>query len=162
MAAHFRGNVLAGNTLYIDPVSGFITALLPVLKEKVDSVILGIANDPKLLSKFIKQLLNFDETTRDSFSYDGGNLELGWKGLTWEVLDSWFARWLEAEKDFALQSTRFYASPSIERLSEVSVPLISNFLPPLSNCWNAWNPLTAAQSSTSAEQLIEFIDPPIF
>lgn len=107
LAAHFRGNVLAGNTLYIDPVSGFITALLPVLKEKVDSVIVGIANDPKLLSKFIKQLLNFDETIRDSFSYDGGNLELGWKGLTWEVLDTWFDRWLDAEKDFALQSTRF-------------------------------------------------------
>ena len=107
LAAHFRGNVLAGNTLYIDPVSGFITALLPVLKEKVDNVIAGVANDPKLLSRFVKQLLTFDETIRDSFSYDAGNLELGWKGLTWEVLDTWFDRWLEAEKQFALQSTYF-------------------------------------------------------
>jgi RAD50-interacting protein 1 len=77
------------------------------LKEKVDSVVVGIANDPKLLSKFIKQLLNFDETIRDTFNYDGGNLELGWKGVTWEVLDTWFDSWLEAEKDFALQSSYF-------------------------------------------------------
>ena len=104
LAAHFRGNILAGNTLYVDPVSGFITALLPVLREKVDSVLVGISNDPRLLSKFIKQLVNFDETIRDTFDYDGGNLELGWKGLTWDVLDTWFDRWIEGEKDFALQS----------------------------------------------------------
>jgi hypothetical protein len=49
-------------------------------------------------------LLNFDETIRDSFSYDAGNPEMGWKGLTWEVLDVWFDQWLGAEKDFALES----------------------------------------------------------
>jgi hypothetical protein len=104
LASHFRGNVLAGNTLYIDPVSAFITALLPVMKEKVDQVITGIAGDPKLLSKFIKQLLNFDETIRDNFNYTAGNVELGWKGLTWEVLDTWFDQWYEVEKEFSLQS----------------------------------------------------------
>jgi hypothetical protein len=92
--------VLAGNTLYVDPVSAFITALLPVLKEKVDSVIAGLAHDPKLLSQFVNQLLEFDETIRTTFNYDGGNPAQGWKGLAWEVLDTWFDRWLEAEREF--------------------------------------------------------------
>jgi hypothetical protein len=104
LSAHFRGNYLAGNTLYVDPVSGFITALLPVLKQKVDSVLVVLAEDPRLLSKFMKQLLNFDETIRDVFDYDGGNQKLGWKGLAWDVLDVWFEKWMDGEKDFALQS----------------------------------------------------------
>lgn len=108
LAAHFRGNDLAGNSLYIDPVSAFITALLPVLKTKVDTLLINIRNDPKLLSKFIKQLLNFDETLRDSFDYDGGNVELGWKGLTWDVLDTWFDDWIEAQKEFALESMHYF------------------------------------------------------
>jgi hypothetical protein len=74
------------------------------LREKVDSVFVGIANDSRLLSKFVKQLLKFDETIRDAFDYDAGNRELGWKGLTWDVLDNWFDRWIEGEKEFALQS----------------------------------------------------------
>jgi hypothetical protein len=47
------------------------------------------------------QLMNFDDTVRSRFYYDGGNPEYGWKGLTWEVLDTWFDRWLQIEKDFA-------------------------------------------------------------
>jgi hypothetical protein len=81
----------------------------------VDSVLVGIDNDPRLLSKFIKQLLNFDETIRESFDYDGGNLELGWKGLTWDILDTWFDGWLEGEKDFALQSMFFQSFSLVEQ-----------------------------------------------
>jgi hypothetical protein len=93
---------LAGNPLYVDPVSAFITALLPVMKEKVDDIVVKIANEPRLLSRFMKQLLDFDDRIRNRFDYEGGNPETGWKGLTWEVLDTWFDQWLKAEKDFAL------------------------------------------------------------
>jgi hypothetical protein len=47
-------------------------------------------------------LAKFDESIRTKFNYDGGDLEMGWKGLTWEVLDVWFDKWLEIERDFAL------------------------------------------------------------
>ncbi|TAQ87617.1 hypothetical protein B7494_g4067 [Chlorociboria aeruginascens] len=103
LAAHFRGSALAANSLYVDPVSAFITALLPVLKEKVDSVVIAIAPEPSYLSSFMHQLMTFDETLRSKFYYDAGNAELGWKGLTWEVLDIWFERWVEVEKAFALE-----------------------------------------------------------
>ncbi|RDL31891.1 RINT-1 family protein-like protein [Venustampulla echinocandica] len=106
LAAHFRGNILAGNALYVDPVSAFITALLPIMKEKVDSVVAGVSNEPQYLSRFIGQLMTFDEALRARFGYDGGNLECGWKGLTWGVLDTWFDRWSLVEKDFALERYR--------------------------------------------------------
>jgi hypothetical protein len=102
LAAHFRGNLLlAGTSLFVDPVAAFITALLPVLKEKVDSLLTQISNEPKYLSRYIHQLLTFDEKLRSEFHYDAGNPEHGWKGLTWDVLDVWFDQWLKVEKDFA-------------------------------------------------------------
>lgn len=87
----------------MDAVSALITALLPVLKEKIDSVMDSLFLDPRLSSKFIGQLLAFDDSLRSTFSYDGGNLEDGWKGLTWVIMDSRFGKWLDIEKDFALQ-----------------------------------------------------------
>lgn len=102
LAAHFRGNIYSGNALYVDPVAAFVTALLPVLKAKVDAQIESVANNPQLLSRFMVQLMNFDETIRKKFNYDGGNPDLGWKGLTWDVLDRWFDTWYEIEKKFAL------------------------------------------------------------
>jgi hypothetical protein len=102
-AAHFRGTVLGGVSLYVDAVSALITALLPVLREKIDNVMVTLFRDPRLLSKFINQVLTFDDSLRSTFSYDGGNLEYGWKGLTWTIMDTWFEKWLDVEKDFALQ-----------------------------------------------------------
>ncbi|CAG8972621.1 hypothetical protein HYALB_00005390 [Hymenoscyphus albidus] len=106
LAAHFRGSILAGNSLYVDPVAAFITALLPVMKEKIDLLLTDIINDPQLLSRFIPQLMKFDEALRTRFNYDAGNPELGWKGLTWDVLSQWFNPWLSAEKEFALARYR--------------------------------------------------------
>ncbi|TVY68690.1 RAD50-interacting protein, partial [Lachnellula suecica] len=103
LAAHFRGHRLAGNSLYLDSVAAFITALLPVLKEKVDSLVQEISTEPQYLSKFIHNLILFDESIRSKYKYDGGNSKYGWKGLSWGVLDTWFDRWSEVEKKFALE-----------------------------------------------------------
>ena len=103
LASHFRGGSLASQSLYVDPVAGFITALLPVVKEKVDSVLTQVSNQPELVSQFISELMTFDQAVRNEFKYDGGNLDVGWKGLSWGVLDVWFDQWSEVEKDFALK-----------------------------------------------------------
>ena len=103
LAAHFRSSVLAGNSLYVDPVAAFITAMLPVLKEKVDVLVQQISDRPQLLSRFMVQLMNFDEAIRSRFNYDGGNPDHGWRGLTWDVLDTTFDRWSQVEKDFAFR-----------------------------------------------------------
>lgn len=103
LANHFRGSPLASQSLYIDPVAGFITALLPVVNEKVTSVLSQISSQPELLSKFISELLTFDDAVRTELKYDGGNTDVGWKGLSWDVMDSWFDQWSRVEKDFALK-----------------------------------------------------------
>lgn len=103
LAAHFRGSPLAGNSLYVDSVSAFITALLPTMKEKIDSVMKPISRDPRLFSKFMGLLPTFDESLRVQFSYDGGNLDYGWRGIAWDITDTWFDEWLRVEKTFALQ-----------------------------------------------------------
>ncbi|KAG9231031.1 RINT-1 family protein-like protein [Amylocarpus encephaloides] len=106
LAAHFRSNILAGNSLYIDPVAAFITALLPIVKEKINKLMLEILASPQLLSRFIRQLIKFDAQIRRDFGYDGGNPEHGWKGLTWDVLSNYFTPWSLAEKSFAI--TRYH------------------------------------------------------
>ncbi|TGO18675.1 hypothetical protein BTUL_0008g00590 [Botrytis tulipae] len=103
LAAHFLGSPLAGNSLYIDPVSAFVTALLPLVKEKTDLVLNEIQHNPAHLSKFIGQLMVWDDAIRIKYKYDGGNSEVGWVGVTWHVLDKWFGPWLEAEERFAFQ-----------------------------------------------------------
>ena len=108
LAAHFLGNPLAGNSLYVDPVSAFVTALLPLVKEKTDLVLKEIEHEPSdlfssHLSRFIGQLMIWDDSVRKKYKYDGGNTEVGWTGVTWHVLEKWFDPWVEVEERFALQ-----------------------------------------------------------
>ncbi|KFY10064.1 hypothetical protein V492_05220 [Pseudogymnoascus sp. VKM F-4246] len=101
LMSHF-GSTMTMNRSYNDPVAAFITALLPVVREKVNTLMVSISNDASVLSSFMVSLMKFDEDIRLKFNYDGGNSKKGWKGLTREVLDKWFLRWLEVEKEFAL------------------------------------------------------------
>lgn len=101
LVAHFRGSRLAGNSLCIDPVSAFITVLLPVLREKVSGLLSTLSGEPQLFSNFILLLMKFDKSMRNEFNYDGGDAVNGWKGLTTEVLEVWIDKWLYIEKEFA-------------------------------------------------------------
>ena len=83
----------------------FITALLPILRQKLSTFLPQISAHPQLLSHFVHELMKFDIEIRDSWNYlpdpyAGDN----WKGMTWEVLtkEGWFDRWLQVEKEFAL------------------------------------------------------------
>ncbi|CAN9105914.1 unnamed protein product [Alternaria sp. RS040] len=101
---HFRGTNLALNPVYIDAMSAFITALLPMLRSKIGSLLPKVAGQPQLLSHLMHEIMSFDTTIRDTWAYDGGYGVDGWKGLSWEFLvqGDWFGRWLQVEKDFAL------------------------------------------------------------
>lgn len=102
LVAKFRDTDVAYNLLYVDPVCAFITALLPVLREKVHDVAQRTSKSPSALSAFIAQLMTFDEDIRSKFYYDGGNPEHGWDGLTTEVLELYFEDWFSAERKFAM------------------------------------------------------------
>ncbi|KAL3426342.1 rint-1 family protein [Phlyctema vagabunda] len=100
LSAHFWGSPLVSNTIYRDPVSAFITALLPVMQQKVHDIISKVSSEPQQMSKFVLQLLAFDEDVRTAFDYTAGNEEHGWKGLAWDILDSWFDVWFKHEHRF--------------------------------------------------------------
>jgi len=97
----FRGTDLALNPVYIDAMSAFITALLPMLRTKIGSLLPKVAGQPQLLSHLMHELMSFDTTIREEWRYDGGYGLEGWKGLAWEFLvqADWFGRWLQVEKD---------------------------------------------------------------
>ncbi|KAI1030535.1 hypothetical protein LB503_012260 [Fusarium chuoi] len=103
LAEKFRDTAVATNLAYIDPVSAFITSLLPVLKEKASLVAFEAIKSPSFLSSLMSQLMAFDENVRYKFNYDGGDVENGWPGLTAHILDDHFDTWFKAEKDFALE-----------------------------------------------------------
>ena len=98
---HFRGTDVALEPVYIDATSAFITALLPMLRSKIGSLLPKVAGQPQLLSHLMHELMSFDNTIREEWRYDGGFGAEGWKGLSWEFLvqADWFGRWLQVEKD---------------------------------------------------------------
>jgi hypothetical protein len=97
----FRGSSLSLNAAYIDATSAFITALLPMVRAKIFAILPKAAKQPQLLSHLIHEIMSFDATIRDDWSYDGGNESEGWRGLAYDVLttDDWFATWLKVEKE---------------------------------------------------------------
>ncbi|SPO04448.1 related to Rad50-interacting protein 1 [Cephalotrichum gorgonifer] len=105
LAAKFHDTPAAERMVYVDPVCAFITSMMPVMREKVRSVMREAARNPTFLSSFLGQLMDFDDNIRGNFSYDGGD-PAGWPGLTSEVLDEWFEQWFQAEKQFALERFR--------------------------------------------------------
>lgn len=102
----FRSTELVFDPNIIDATSAFITALLPMLRNKVSALIPQVSSDPRLLSHLMNELMDFDETLRNEWRYGISTTDApnSWKGLAGEVLaeQRWWDRWLQVEKDFAL------------------------------------------------------------
>ncbi|KAI0433177.1 RINT-1 family protein [Xylaria sp. FL1042] len=104
--SRFRDTSVGEMSIYVDPASALVTALLPVMREKIESVLEDGLEKPQFLSSLMIQIMNLDDDLRSRFNYDGGNLEEGWSGLASEVLNKHFDAWLKAEKEFALERFR--------------------------------------------------------
>ena len=92
-------------SIYTDALSAFITALLPMLTTKCLTLLPQVANKPQLFSHFIHELMSFDSTLREEWSYAPvAQAIFDWKGLTWLMLTThgYFNAWLQVEKEFAL------------------------------------------------------------
>lgn len=92
-------------TVYTDAVSSFISALLPMVTAKCLSFLPQITSEPQLLSHFMREVMSFDNSIRDSWVYVPiPRMMSEWRGLTWTILYShgYFQTWLTVEKDFAL------------------------------------------------------------
>ena len=98
---NFGNSDLAQNPVYIDSTAALITALLPMVRQKVSHFLPQAGRQPELLSHFIDETLKFDKQLNEEWNYEGGFGLQAWKGLTWEVLVrmDWFPQWLQVEKD---------------------------------------------------------------
>ncbi|KAI0886545.1 TIP-1 family-domain-containing protein [Annulohypoxylon maeteangense] len=103
LSSRFLKTKVGGLSVYLDPACALITALLPVMREKVNAMVQHGLQNPQFLSSLIVQLMDLDDEIRSRFNYDGGDPEKGWAGLTSEVLEKHFDDWFKAEKDFALE-----------------------------------------------------------
>ncbi|RYP60066.1 hypothetical protein DL769_008292 [Monosporascus sp. CRB-8-3] len=103
LASRFRNTKVQDVSVYIDPACALITALLPVMREKIAGVVQHGLRSPQFLSSLMVQLMNLDDDLRSRFNYDGGDPDRGWAGLTSEVLAEHFETWLKVEKEFALE-----------------------------------------------------------
>ncbi|KAH8692676.1 RINT-1 family protein [Talaromyces proteolyticus] len=85
--------------------NAFITALLPMIRQKISGFVPQVATNPQLLSHFMHELMTFDTDLRETWNYLPNSYSTEtWKGLASEVLtqQNWFDRWLQVEKEFAL------------------------------------------------------------
>lgn len=107
LASRFQNTKVRGLSVYMDPACALITALLPVMREKINAMVQHGLKNPQSLSSLMVQLMDLDDEIRSRFNYDGGDPDRGWAGLTSEVLEKHFDDWFKAEKDFALE--RYHA-----------------------------------------------------
>ncbi|KAL7898108.1 TIP-1 family domain-containing protein [Trichoderma sp. SZMC 28014] len=103
LASKFQDTPVASKTIYVDPACALVTAMLPVVREKIDAVASETHANPGFLSSFISQVMTLDENIRSRFNYDGGDPENGWAGLSEIVLEKYFDVWYQAERSFALE-----------------------------------------------------------
>jgi hypothetical protein len=106
----FRNTSLGLNPAYVDATSAFITALLPMVRNKLLTTLPKLS-EPQLLSHLIHEVIKFDTTLREDWRYDDGSRGEPWKGLAGEILnqDEYFEKWLKVEKDckFSAQLSEF-------------------------------------------------------
>ena len=125
LVEHFRGSDLAFTPAYIDATSAFITALMPMLKRKLQSFSAQVSSQPQLLSHLVHEVMSFDTTLQDTFAYSPTSPSIPWRGLAYFVLDTcgYFNQWLAVERDFALSRYQsIIDTPDSKELDYDSVP----------------------------------------
>lgn len=103
LAAKFDGTPIATKMVYLDPACALVTAMLPVMREKIHAAASEAAQIPSFFSSFMSQLMTLDDNIRSRFNYDGGDPDNGWPGLSADVLDDHFDAWFQVERGFALE-----------------------------------------------------------
>lgn len=100
----FHGSDLAFTPAYVDAISAFITALLPMLKRKLVSFAQQIDGKSQLLSHLVHEVIAFDTSVIVGYAYAPTSPAMPWRGLAYYLLDTcgYFQKWLAAERDFAL------------------------------------------------------------
>lgn len=103
LLSHFRQTDIAFVPAYIDASSVLTTALLPMLERKLSSLLPQIVSQPQLFSNLMHEIMLFDRSLQEAWNYTPLSPSTPWRGLAYHILEkqSYFARWLTVERDFA-------------------------------------------------------------
>lgn len=104
LIAHFRETDLAFTPAYMDATSALITSLLPLLRRKLASILHDVVKKPSLFSNLIHEVMSFDTTLADDWSYAPLSPSTPFRGLAHYILSEleYFPAWFTVERDFAL------------------------------------------------------------
>jgi hypothetical protein len=104
LLANFRGSDLAMIPAYIDATSALITALIPMLQTKLRSILPQVSEQPQLFSNLMHEVMTFDASIQEEWNYTPLSPATVWRGLAHYILEkqSYFSKWLNVERDFAL------------------------------------------------------------
>ncbi|GAM83226.1 hypothetical protein ANO11243_012120 [Dothideomycetidae sp. 11243] len=109
LVKHYKDGDLSFIPAYIDATTAWITALMPMVRRKLQTILPQIAKQPSLFSNLIHELMAFDGKLADDWDYAPLSPSIPFRGLSHYVLSEldYFSAWFVVEKDFAL--TRYDA-----------------------------------------------------
>ncbi|EME40105.1 hypothetical protein DOTSEDRAFT_91382 [Dothistroma septosporum NZE10] len=121
----FRRSDLGFTPAYIDALSSFITALMPMVKHKLYTFASQVANQPNLLSHLVQEVIRFDMTLQDAYEYTPSSPAVPWRGMSYFLLENcgYFQQWLGAERDFAI--SRYQAIVNSQDAGEIDYDAVS-------------------------------------
>ena len=101
---HYGKTDLAVVPAYIEATTAWISALMPLLRKKLQSVLPQVATQPKLLSNLVHEVMAFDAKLQEEWNYTPLSTATPFRGLSHHVLSDlgYFAAWYAIEQDFAL------------------------------------------------------------
>lgn len=101
---HYKDGDLSIVPAYVDVMSAWITALLPMLQQKLQRILPQIVKQPNLFSNLVHEVMTFDTRLTEEWDYTPLSTSIAFRGLSHYILSDldYFAAWFAIERDFAL------------------------------------------------------------
>ncbi|KAF4556290.1 RINT-1 / TIP-1-like protein [Elsinoe fawcettii] len=101
---HYGPTELGSVPAYVDATSAWITALMPILKTKLQSILPQVVKQPSLFSNLVHEVMAFDTKLLEDWNYAPLSTTTPFRGLSHHVLSTmgYFPAWFAIERDFAL------------------------------------------------------------
>ncbi|TKX24612.1 putative protein transport protein tip20 [Elsinoe australis] len=101
---HYGTSDLGFTPAYVDATFAWINALMPMLKNKLQSILPQVVKQPSLFSNLIHEVMSFDSKLLEEWNYAPLSTSIPFRGLSHHVLSTmgYFPAWFAVERDFAL------------------------------------------------------------
>lgn len=104
LVQHYKDGDLSFTPAYVDASSAWITALMPLLRRRLQNILPQIVKQPSLFSNLIHEVMAFDGKIAEDWDYTPLSTAIPFRGLSHYILSEleYFPAWFSVEKDFAL------------------------------------------------------------